>query len=42
MKGYTSHSSIAQALAEHERLVHWVVRRQWLGNLSYSEALRAG
>ena len=33
---------IAQALAEHERLVHWVVRRQWLGDLSYAEAVQAG
>jgi len=33
---------IAQALAEHERLVHWVVRRQWLGELSYAEALQVG
>ena len=33
---------IVQALAEHERLVHWVVRRQWLGELSYLEAVQAG
>ena len=33
---------IGQALAAHERLVHWVVRRQWLGDLSYPEALQAG
>ena len=33
---------IVQALAEHERLVHWVVRRQWLGALSYREAVQAG
>ena len=33
---------LAQALAEHERLVHWVVRRQWLGELSYAEAVQAG
>lgn len=33
---------IAQALAEHERLVHWVLRRQWLGGLSYAEAVQAG
>ena len=24
---------IAQALADHERLVHWVLHRQWLGPL---------
>jgi RNA polymerase sigma factor (sigma-70 family) len=33
---------LAQALARHERLVHWVVRRQWLGELSYAEALQVG
>lgn len=33
---------MVQALAEHERLVHWVVRRQWLGNLLYTEAVQAG
>jgi len=33
---------IVQALAEHERLVHWVVHRQWLGDLSYAEAVQAG
>jgi len=32
----------AQALVEHERLVHWVVRRQWLGALSYAAAVQAG
>lgn len=31
-----------QAMARHERLVHWVVRRQYLGRLSYAEALQAG
>jgi RNA polymerase sigma factor (sigma-70 family) len=33
---------IDQALAEHERLVHWVVRRQWLGELTYAEAVQEG
>jgi len=33
---------ISQAMAQHEGLVHWVVRRQWLGSLSYAEALQAG
>jgi RNA polymerase sigma factor (sigma-70 family) len=33
---------VVQALAEHERLVHWVVRRQWLGTLSYSAAVQVG
>lgn len=30
------------ALAAHERLVHWVVHRQWLGELSYAAAVQAG
>ena len=48
MREYTTFSSIwhgpefAQALAEHEGLVHWVVRRQWLGDLPYAEALHVG
>jgi RNA polymerase sigma factor (sigma-70 family) len=48
MKQYTSRSydchatGIGQAMAEHERLVHWVVRRQWLGPLSFAEALQVG
>lgn len=29
-------------LAQHERLVRWVVRRQWLGNLSFQDALHEG
>jgi hypothetical protein len=29
-------------MARHERLVDWVVRRQYLGRLSYAEALQAG
>ncbi|MFQ5861243.1 MAG: sigma-70 family RNA polymerase sigma factor [Dehalococcoidia bacterium] len=35
-------SEIAKALAEHEGLVHWVVRCQWLGVLPYAEALHVG
>ena len=35
-------SDLSQALAAHEGLVHWVVRRQWLGALSYAEALHVG
>jgi len=35
-------SDVTQALAQHERLVRWVVRRQWLGDLSYAEALHVG
>jgi RNA polymerase sigma factor (sigma-70 family) len=33
---------VAQMLVEHERLVHWVVHRQWLGELSYAAAVPAG
>jgi RNA polymerase sigma factor (sigma-70 family) len=29
-------------LAQHEKLVHWVVHRQWLGRLPYLEAVQAG
>jgi RNA polymerase sigma factor (sigma-70 family) len=48
MKQYTPSLSVrhsaalAQALAEHEGLVQWVVRRQWLGELPFAEALQAG
>lgn len=35
-------SGLGQALAEHEGLVHWVVQRQWLGELPYAEALHRG
>jgi len=48
MTQYTTSSSLphtsdlSQALAEHEGLVHWVVRRQWLGELTYAEALHEG
>jgi RNA polymerase sigma factor (sigma-70 family) len=31
-----------QILARHEGLVHWVVRRQWLGTLSFQDALHEG
>jgi RNA polymerase primary sigma factor len=33
---------VERALGEHERLVHWVVHRQWLGELSYGAAVQAG
>jgi RNA polymerase sigma factor (sigma-70 family) len=33
---------VAAQLAAHERLVVWVVRRQWLGPLSFADALQAG
>jgi RNA polymerase sigma factor (sigma-70 family) len=48
MSDYTARASrkhngaMPQVLAEHERLVHWVVRRQWLGELSYAEAAHVG
>jgi RNA polymerase sigma factor (sigma-70 family) len=29
-------------MARHEKLVHWVVHRQWLGPLPYLEAVQAG
>lgn len=35
-------AALVQALAEHEGLVQWVVRQQWLGELSFAEALQAG
>lgn len=35
-------SDLAQTMADHERLVHWVVRHQWLGPLPYAEALQVG
>ncbi len=34
--------SEAVLLAQHEGLVHWVVRRQWLGPLSFGDALHEG
>jgi len=37
-----STSRLDRHLAEHEALVHWVVRRQWLGPLPYLEAVQAG
>ena len=33
---------IATQMAEHEGLVRWVVRQQWLGGLSFPDALHAG
>ncbi len=29
-------------MAQHERLVQWVVRRQWLGDLPFADALHEG
>jgi RNA polymerase sigma factor (sigma-70 family) len=37
-----STTSLDRHLAEHDRLVHWVVHRQWLGPLPYREAVQAG
>ena len=34
--------SINELMQRHERIVHWVVRRQWLLTLPYEEALQAG
>jgi RNA polymerase sigma factor (sigma-70 family) len=48
MSEYTTFAStggnriLAQQMAQHERLVHWVVRRQWLGALSFQDALHEG
>jgi RNA polymerase sigma factor (sigma-70 family) len=33
---------VAEVLAAHEGLVHWVVRRQWRGGLSCEDALHEG
>ncbi|MDI7276681.1 MAG: sigma-70 family RNA polymerase sigma factor [Anaerolineae bacterium] len=33
---------LAEQMAKHERLVHWVVRRQWRGDLSFEDALHEG
>ncbi len=33
---------LAQQMAQHERLVHWGVRRQRLGTLSFLDALHEG
>lgn len=32
----------SELMARHERLVQWVVRRQWLGELSFDDALHEG
>lgn len=34
--------TLAQELARHEGLVYWVVRRQWLGELPFVDALHEG
>jgi RNA polymerase sigma factor (sigma-70 family) len=37
-----STSPVDRHIAQHEKLVHWVVHRQWLGPLPYLEAVQAG
>jgi len=34
--------SLNQLMSRHEKLVHWVVQRQWLCTLPYEEAVQAG
>jgi RNA polymerase sigma factor (sigma-70 family) len=41
MREYST-SALDRHLAEHDKLVHWVVHRQWLGCLPYLEAVQAG
>ena len=43
----TAHSAVSPAssvptIAQHDRLVHFVLRRQWGGGLPYAELLQAG
>jgi RNA polymerase sigma factor (sigma-70 family) len=40
--GEEANRSVDAELARHERLVQWVVRRQWLGSLSFRDALHEG
>lgn len=35
-------AGVAEQLAAHEGLVHWVVRQQWRGELAFADALHAG
>lgn len=48
MKEYSAFSSnphevdLNQAMVEHEKLVGWVVRRQWSGGLPYADRLQEG
>jgi RNA polymerase sigma factor (sigma-70 family) len=35
-------TGLDQQMAAHEGLVHWVVRQQWRGDLTFEEALHAG
>lgn len=37
-----SAEGMAAALARNEALVHWTVQRQWLGRLSYQDAVQEG
>jgi RNA polymerase sigma factor (sigma-70 family) len=34
--------SLNQLMSRHEKLVHWVVQRQWLCTLPYEDAVQAG
>jgi RNA polymerase sigma factor (sigma-70 family) len=34
--------SVAEQMAAHEGLVHWVVRQQWRGELAFADALHEG
>jgi RNA polymerase sigma factor (sigma-70 family) len=38
----TQDRGVDQQMAAHEGLVHWVVRRQWRGELAFEEAVHAG
>ena len=48
MSQYSTNSSdaskltLGQAMSQHDGLVQWVVHRQYLGRLSYAEAIQAG
>ena len=34
--------SVAELMSEHDRLVHYIVRQQWRGTLSYGQVLHEG
>jgi RNA polymerase sigma factor (sigma-70 family) len=35
-------ASVAELMSEHDRLVHYIVRQQWRGTLSYGQVLHEG
>jgi RNA polymerase sigma factor (sigma-70 family) len=35
-------AELNQAIVRHERLVHWVARRQWMGGLPWADVLQVG